>query len=952
MKDKEKTKDQLIAELQDLRKHVVKNDTVITPENNSDIKDLVDALTSTEEKYKALQDNVPIGLYQSTPEGEFIYVNKWVAKVLGYSSPEELQNKNIKELYVVPQQRKELIKVLNEKGKLGDTEVLLKRKDGSNVWVVFSAKTVYDEKNNVRNFDGYIYDISERKKALEEVEKREELYKMLYSFIRLMADNVPDMIWAKDLERNFIFVNEGISQKLLNAKDTEEPIGKNEIFVIERERKRNRNDPDWFTFGSDCIDSDAVVMKNKEPQRFDEYGYVMGKFLYLDVYKAPLWDENRKMIGTVGSARDVTRQKQIEREQKREQKLKSVVYEISNAVNTTRDLNELFTVIRLELNKVVDTTNLYIALYDKENDRISLAYFIDEKDRYKSFPAGKSLTAYLIRKNKPLLLREKDITDIMNSGEIEIMGSPAKVWLGVPLKVKNDTIGAIVLQNYSDENAFSNEDLELMSFVSNQISISINQKKADDALRESEYRLRQIIDAVPHMIFVKDKDGKFILANKAIAGAYGLRVDEIEGCKQDDIHANQDEVKSFKSDDDFVLSEGRIKVKAEEVFTDHRNETRVFQTIKIPLKSGVEDGNAVLGVAIDITEQKKTEVELKHAKEKAEESDKLKTSFLANMSHEIRTPMNAIIGFSELLNDPDLTVSNRKDFIRLINENSKLLLNLIEDIIDVAKIEADQIKVIQSTCQVNLIINELHEYYKNEINKNGYEDIEIRIVKENPDDRFSIISDSLRFKQIMNNLISNALKFTDKGHIEFGYKIINEKTIRFYIEDTGIGLPPDKLSYIFERFRQAEESSTKEYGGTGLGLTISRRLIELLGGEIWVESVLHEGSTFYFTLPLKLVKGSLKTKLFDKETDKQDWSEKVILVAEDEDSNFELVRAALLKSNVKIERAKNGIEAVELCTKNESINLVLMDIRMPVMNGYEATKQIKAEKPDLPVISL
>jgi len=393
-------------------------------------------------------------------------------------------------------------------------------------------------------------------------------------------------------------------------------------------------------------------------------------------------------------------------------------------------------------------------------------------------------------------------------------------------------------------------------------------------------------------------------------------------------------------------------VKANDKFTDHFGNTRVLQTIKIPLKSGSNEENAVLGVAIDITDQKNTEIELKLAKEKAEESDKLKTAFLANMSHEIRTPMNAIIGFSELLNDPELTENNRQDFIGLINENSRLLLNLIEDIIDVAKIEADQIKIVKSTCQVNLIIDELQEFYKNEINKDEHKSIDIKVVKENPDDKFSIESDSLRFKQIMNNIISNAIKFTEKGFIEFGYKVIDKRIIRFYIKDTGIGLPPEKQLFIFERFRQAEESSTKEYGGTGLGLTISRRLVELLGGKIWVESVLHKGSVFYFTLPYKIVKGSQQTKLFDKETDKQEWSDKVILVAEDKDSNFELVKATLLKSNVHIKRAVNGKEAVKICLKNESINLVLMDIRLPEMNGYEATKRIKAKKPDLPVISL
>ncbi|MCD4789141.1 MAG: response regulator [Bacteroidales bacterium] len=678
--------------------------------------------------------------------------------------------------------------------------------------------------NELKELQERIEQFKKNHKTLGSYKKSEQNYKTLYSFFRLMVDNVPEMIWAKDLDGNFIFVNQGICDKLLFAKDTDEPIGKNEMYFVEKERKAHPDNPEWFTFGEDCAISDSIVIKKMKAQTFYEFGNVRGEFIYLDVFKAPLWDDNGKMIGSVGSARDVTKQKQIEEEQKREEKQKNVVYKIGKAVNTTKDLNELYSVIRTELCRVIDTTNFYIALYDKEIDEITLPYFIDEKDHFVKFPAKKSLTAYLIKRNKPLLLKKNDFLKLAESGEIEIMGTIAKVWLGIPLKVKDETIGALVVQNYHNENAFSEKELELMKFISNQVSISINQKK--------------------------------------------------------------------------------------------------------------------------------TEIELKHAKEKAEESDKLKTAFLANMSHEIRTPMNTIIGFSELLNDPDLTIENRKEFISLINENSKILLNLIEDIIDVAKIEAEQIKIIQSTCQVNQILDDFKNFYTDVLESNKQKEIEIRVKKENMDERFAIITDPLRFRQIMNNLIGNAIKFTDRGYIEFGYSIIDGNIIQFYIKDSGIGLSPEKLSLIFERFRQAEESNTKEYGGTGLGLTISKRLAEMLGGTIWVESVLHEGSTFFFNLPLKLAKNGVEMKPFVKLNDKHEWSDKIILVAEDEISNFELVKAALQKTDVQILRAKNGIEAVSICKDNDDIDLVLMDIRMPEMSGYDATRKIKTFRSDLPVISL
>ncbi|MEZ5197334.1 MAG: PAS domain S-box protein [Bacteroidales bacterium] len=1048
----------------------------ISQQNIIDLITVLEGIHDSEEKLRNLQDNVPIGLFQSTPDGKLIYANNWLIKLFRYEDISELYRKNLFELYIDPEQRTKLVGMLNKNGKIDNAEVLLRRNDGTEMWGVISAKTVYDDDRNVKNYDGYVYDISQRKivleqlkesetmfralsdnlksalyifnnegkfiyinpatseitgysqeeflkkrffdiihpdfqelvkkrgfdrisgkkvpqsyeikiitkqgeekwlelfstrlelngesvvmglgidinaqkKSLETIKRSEQNYKSLYSLFRLMADNVPDMMWAKDLDRNFIFVNKGMCDKLLNAASIEEPIGKNEMYFVERERQRHPDSNDWYTFGEDSPGSDEVVMRTKKPHRFEEYGYVMGKFIFLNVYKAPLWDDDGKMIGIVGSARDITEEINIRNEKAREEKIKNVVYNISNAVSTTRDLNELFTVIRIELDKVIDTSNFFIAMYDKKEDKITLPYFVDEKDRFVEFPEGPTLTQYLINVNKPLLLRENDLKKLAEDKVIEIHGSMAKVWLGVPLNCKEHTIGAIVLQNYTNESAFNYADLKLVNYVSNQICISINQKKFDDAVKESEFRLRQIIDTVPHMIFAKDKDSRFILANKATAEAYGLRVDQIEGKLQKDIHRNQEEFEKIKKDDLFVFETRNTKIVKEQLFTDCMNNQKILNTIKIPLIPGAGNETTILGVAIDVTENKNTEIALKLAKEKAEESDKLKTAYLANMSHEIRTPMNAIVGFSELLNDDDLDTGTRTEFIRLIRENSKLLLGLIEDIIDVAKIEAEQIKIINSTCQVNQILDELHKSCVKELDRFHKSGLEIRLSKANTDERFAIISDPLRFKQILNNLLSNALKFTDKGIVEFGYTIENENEIRFFVKDTGIGLPPDKLDLIFERFRQAEESSTKEYGGAGLGLTISKRLVELLGGKLWVESVYNEGSSFYFSLPIRTTQGALMPKPLVPDSDHYNWTGKTILVAEDETSNFELVKAVLLKTGVKLIWVKNGKDAVDMCKKDEGIDLVLMDIRMPELNGYEATMLIKKIRRDLPVIS-
>lgn len=918
----------------------------------TDRKSALEKLRESEQMFRAISQSLNGALYMFDESGKFIYCNQATYDITGFSKEEVLVKKFFD--IVHPDFRDKIknrgIKRLEGKSVPKSYEIKIITKSGEEKWLeVHASKIVLKSKPVIL---GLANDITSRRTALEVIQRSEEKYKTLYSFFRLMADNVPDMIWAKNLNNEYIFANKALCSQLLMASNIDEPIGKTDNFFVDRERRKHKDDPQWHTFGELCPNSDEIILLNKRYQTFEEYGTIKGKYVYLDVHKAPLVDESGEIIGTVGSARNVTHQRILEEDRARDERIKNVVYRISNAIRTTKDLNELYTVIRLELGNVINTTNLYIALYDEKTDMLSLPYFVDERDRFSIIPARKTLTRFLIRQDKPLLLKESDYMDLVKEGKVELTGTPAKVWLGVPLHINEDTYGAIVVQNYKDESAFTHRDLELLEFVSAQISVSIHQKQADDVLRENEFMLREIIDSVPMMVFAKDKHQRFVLANKAFASAYGKRVGEIEGRLQSEIHPVPAEIEKFRRDDEKLLQQKSKRLETEESFTYANGDAGIIRTVKVPFNSETEKGIAILGVAIDITETKNYEIELKTAKNKAEESDKLKTAFLANMSHEIRTPMNAIIGFSELLNDPDLMDDTRREFIGLIADNSRILLNLIEDIIDVAKIEAQQVKIVRASCQVNVILDELRDYYVKQLSKFPHKSIEIVVEKSFASEDFSVITDPLRLRQILNNLIGNAIKFTDTGQVLIGYCLKDKETLEFFVQDTGIGLASEKKELIFERFRQAEESSTKEYGGTGLGLTISKRLIEMLGGKIGVDSKLQEGSRFYFTIPFRPTKEGLETKLFRPQSDKQDWSGKTILVAEDESSNFELIKATLHRTNVRLLRAENGKEAVDICHNNKDINLILMDIRMPVMNGYEATRIIKATNQKLPIISL
>jgi signal transduction histidine kinase len=350
-------------------------------------------------------------------------------------------------------------------------------------------------------------------------------------------------------------------------------------------------------------------------------------------------------------------------------------------------------------------------------------------------------------------------------------------------------------------------------------------------------------------------------------------------------------------------------------------------------------------------------IDLIAAKEKAEQSDKLKSAFLANFSHEIRTPMNAIMGFSYLLSGDGRTEAEKKEFIDIVISSSQYLLNLINEIIDISRIEAGELVLKLKLTDINQVISDIVAQYEEQkvlINKSH---IKLFISPEIRNCSLSVKTDPIKLHQILVNLLENALKFTEEGFIEFGFSIKQyegKDFVLIYVKDTGIGINDDAKDFIFERFRKVENAnSDKLYRGAGLGLAISKRLIELLGGKIWVDSEINKGSIFYFTLPFDKDESA-----FGFATEKQldsrpsyNWKNKIILVAEDEPTNYKYISNVLSKTNINLIWAKNGLETFELFAKRTDIDLVLMDIRMPIMDGYEVTRKIKEINKKIPIIA-
>ena len=374
--------------------------------------------------------------------------------------------------------------------------------------------------------------------------------------------------------------------------------------------------------------------------------------------------------------------------------------------------------------------------------------------------------------------------------------------------------------------------------------------------------------------------------------------------------------------------------------------------VAVDLAKKTDVSTGTLMIFRDITEQKKAEAELIMARLKAEESDRLKSAFLANMSHEIRNPMNGIIGFAGILKDPDLTVEERNHYLSVIEDNSEQLLLIINDIIDISKIESGQESAKMGPLSVDKLFKDLAASIHHELKLRRLH-FEAKSFLNASEDQ--ILSDSQKLRQILVNLLSNAMKFTDSGEISMNVKL-EDGVLIFSVSDTGKGIEPEKLNIVFDRFQQLDQDNQYISRGTGLGLAISRGHAQLLGGDITVTSDLGKGSTFYVKIPHISIDQESKirtiTPMSDLSSKNPDWTGKKIILAEDEPVNIMYMKIALKKTNVELILAETGQQAVDAYTANQDVDIVLLDIKMPVLDGFEAAEIISGMGCKAPLVAL
>ena len=767
-------------------------------------------LQKSEEKYRTIVTNIPDVIWTASSEGTTKYISSNIEKFLGYTR-EEIYNsgERIWPGRIHPDDIEKVIsvfKLLFEENKMYDIEFRIQRKDGKWIWAQERSIKTY-EKDGLRYADGIFSDISERKKAQIKLKESDERFKRI-------SLNANEVIFRIDVQKStFELITDNIV-KILGYK-AQDFINNPALFQrLLHKRDVKRIESVWNSMLK------KGVSKQFECRRFHK----SGKIVWLHQNNVIVKDDSGKIIAIEGSLSDISDRKHGEQIQK-------VLYNISNAAIITDNLKTLIEIIKKELGTIIDTTNFYMALYDEKTHEFSLPYHTDQFDKLTTFPAGKTLTAYVVRNQQSLLATKEVKYKLVESGEIELFGADSEVWLGVPLKIEGKVTGVFAVQSYTDKNAFNESDLKMLEFVSDHISISIERKIAEENL--------------------------------------------------------------------FL------------------------------------------------------------ALEKAKESDRLKTAFLHNLSHEIRTPMNSILGFSDLLIEPGLTGEEKNKYIDLIMHSSKRLLNTVKDLLDISLIESNQVKVYYSNIGLKVLLQDIFNQLKPETDEKGLSFIQINTLNPPYD---IIITDKEKIYTILLNLIKNAIKYSHHGSIVFGYYLKkadkignNNSELMFFVKDNGIGIPKDRFNAIFERFVQADIEDKKVYEGSGLGLSIAKAYVELLGGKIWVNSELGNGSQFYFTIPYNTSKNNNidinKRSFLIRERPMEKPKKLKVLIVEDElEIDFFLTKVVENISK-EILHANTGNEAIKICHANMDIDLILIDIKLHDMNGYETTKQIRKFNKNVVIIA-
>lgn len=860
--------------------------------------------------------NIKDSVIVTNLKGEVTYWNNGAQKIFGYSEHEMIGG-SVAKIYPDLNEfelAKDLEKIIEGHDYKGEWKG--RTKQGDTVWIDIRTTVLRDNKGKVSGFIGISQDITEKKKALR---YKNELFNIV--------EHSNDGIESMDLDGNILSWNKG-AEKIYGYK-AQEMIGKNALLLYPDDLKEELKAILIKIKEGRFVDSIDTKRKNKNGQSID-----------VNINFSPLKDEEDNLYGISVITRDVTELKKVSKKLSLSEYKYQSIFENSGEglllmddkfIDCNKKLCDLWGYSK---DKIIGKTPGFFS--PKHQPDGSLSETKAKKYVDLAYKDG-SISFYwqYVTKTKKKLDTRITLNKIIVDGDLQLIAVVQDLSelfkYQNKLKAKTKELAA---QN--EEINFLNEELRE---TNNRLSIINSQ------IEQSEKKFRAAFKVSPDAITISTlKDGRYIEVNDGFVSTTGYKEREVINKTSSDLKLWSDQgdrdrfIAELKDLGKILNFEIKFRVKNGTIIT-------CLTSASIINLAGEDH---IISITRDISERKEYEIQLKEATKKAEESDMLKSAFLANMSHEIRTPMNAILGFSQLLKEKELEREKQNKFLDIIVSRSKNLLQIINDIIDISKIEANQLKIEIQEFSLKRTLYEIQSFFEAEIYAQGKENLKLDFTSTLSDEASIIRSDEIRLKQILINLISNSIKFTEQGKIEFGYHQKNNY-LEFFVCDTGVGIPKVAHNRIFERFRQADDSSTREYGGTGLGLSISKQLVEKLGGKIWFESEVNKGSKFFFTIPFVPVK-EMKMKNEPKSSDILDLSGKKVLVVEDDLISMTYLKEILLLTKANVLTATDGKKAIDIFKNNTDIDIVLMDVYLPILSGNEAVKEIKKIDSTVPII--